>query len=92
MDQPTIPKSLRELNILIKVSQNIISTLDFERVLQIISDGMSELLDIETAAIYTIESETELQLGATTPPLPLGMPPELRRAAISDHPHIKKTI
>ncbi|MDY0253874.1 MAG: ATP-binding protein [Tenuifilaceae bacterium] len=92
MDKHTIPKSVRELNILIKINQDIISTLVFEDVLQAISNGMSELLNIETAAIYTIQNEKELLLGATTPPLPPGVPVEVRLASIDDHPHIKRAI
>ena len=36
-------QSIRELNLMIKIGQGIISTLDYTEVLQIISDGMSEL-------------------------------------------------
>lgn len=92
MDKQTIPKSVRELNILIKINQDIISTLVFEDVLQAISNGMSELLNIETAAVYTIQNEKELLLGATTPPLPPGVPVEVRLASIDDHPYIKRAI
>jgi signal transduction histidine kinase len=88
----TVPQSIRELNILIKISQNIISTLDFEKILQTISDGMSELLEIETAAIYLLEKDDILRLGATTPPLNPQMPEELRKALLTNHPHIQKAI
>ena len=84
--------SFRELNILIKISRSIISTLDFQEVLQIISNGMAELMDIETAAIYLIENETELVLGATTPPLPADFPEFLRKSLINEHPHISKAL
>lgn len=92
MDKQATPKSVRELNILIKISRNIISTLNFEDVLQAISDGMSELLDIETAAVYTLQNASDLLLGATTPPLPPGMPMELRLAKVADHPNIEKVV
>lgn len=92
MESKIYPQSFRELNILIRISQDIISTLEFEKVLQIISDGMSELLEIETAAIYVLENQNELLLGATTPALPPEMPIVLRRASLGDHPHIQKTI
>lgn len=83
---------IRELSILIKVSQSIISTLDFQEVLQIISNGMSELLDIESAAIYLLENEKDLLLGATTPALDPNMPFALRKAVLNEHPHIEKAI
>lgn len=85
-------KRVKELNILIRIGQKIINTLDFEQVLQIISDGMSELLEIESAALYTIENKNELLLGATTPPLPPDLPYDFRKALIADHPHISNTI
>lgn len=85
-------RSFRELNIIIRISQSIIGTLDYQKVLQIISDGMAELLDIESAAIYMLEEEDQLMLSATTPPLDPGMPDFLRRATLSDHPHIQKAI
>ncbi|MBK8808187.1 MAG: GAF domain-containing protein [Bacteroidales bacterium] len=85
-------QSLRELNIILSISQSIISTLDYQTILQWISNGMSELLEIESAAIYTIESENEIVLGATTPSLDPNFPDELRKAIISDHPIILKTI
>lgn len=84
--------SLRELNILIRISQGIISTLDFQEVLQTISDGMAELLEIESGAIYLVESEEEVYLGATTPPMGKDIPDFVRRSKIKDHPNIQRTI
>jgi len=85
-------ESSRIQDVLLNISQSIIGTLDYEKVLQIISDGMSALLEIETAAIYLLENEKEIYLGATTPPLDPDMPNDFRRALINDHPHIHKTI
>lgn len=85
-------KSLREVNVLIKISQSIISTLDYHRILQIISDGMAELLEIETAAVYLLEKDEKIYLSATTPPLDPNMPDALKRASVLDHPHIQKAI
>ena len=95
MDQSPLRNGLHRKeniqDILLKISQNIIETLDYDRVLQVISDGMAELLDIETAAIYLLDDE-HLYLGATTPPLDPGMPDELRKARLADHLHIKKAV
>lgn len=85
-------QSIRELNLIIRISQSIIGTLDYQMVLQLLSDGMSELLDIETAAIYTLENDYELHLGATTPALPPDLPEGLRKALVADHPHIKMAV
>lgn len=81
-----------EQSTLLKISRSIIGTLDYQKVLQIISDGMSEMLEIETAAIYLLEKEEDLFLGATTPPLDPNMPMALRKAILKDHPHISKTV
>ncbi len=78
--------------VLLRISQSIISTLEYEKVLQIISDGMSELLGIETAAIYLQENENEMYLGATTPPLDPNMPDSLRKVQLNDHPHLGISI
>lgn len=85
-------ENLRELSIITRIGQKIIKTLDYKEILQAISDGMSELLENETAGIYLIENETDLYLGAATPPLDPNLPDCFRKAKISDHPHIKTTI
>ncbi len=85
-------QSIHQLNTLIKISQSVISTLDLQEVLQIVSDGMAELLGIETAAIYLIENNNDLLLSATTPPLDPNMPLALRQAHISDHPNIERAL
>lgn len=85
-------RAIRELNVIIQIGQSIISSFDYDHVLQTISNGMSELLQIETSAIYTLEEGQKLWLGATTPPLPPGMPDELREAKLENHPHINKAI
>ncbi|ASB48164.1 GAF domain-containing sensor histidine kinase [Alkalitalea saponilacus] len=86
------PPSSREINALIRISQSIISTLDYQEILQIISDGMADLLGIESAAIYILQNKTDLYLGATTPALDKNMPDFLRWVKLPEHPHIEKTI
>lgn len=83
---------LNELNTIIEIGHSIISSFDYDSVLQTISDGMSRLLQIESAAIYILENEQELWLGATTPPLNPDMPEALRKAWLEDHPHVKRAI
>lgn len=87
-------QSLRDLSIINEISRSILSTLDYEKILQIISDGMSKLLEIETAAIYTIndDNDDEIFLSATTPALDPNMPDYLKKATLTEHPHIKRTI
>jgi signal transduction histidine kinase len=85
-------QSIRELKLITRISRNIISTLDYDKVLQIIADGMSELLDIDSAAMYMLVNDRELHLGASSRSLDPHMPDELRRALLKDHPHIQKAI
>lgn len=84
--------NLSELNTIIKISQKIISTLSLDEILQTICDGMSELLSIETAAIYFLENSPSIFLMATTPALESNTPDFVRRSLLSHHPNIKKAI
>jgi C4-dicarboxylate-specific signal transduction histidine kinase len=77
---------------LIDITQRIIGTLDYEKVLQIISDGISNLYEFETGAIYVLEGDDEIKLAVATPPLPPEMPDSLRKAKLSDHPTIENAI
>lgn len=81
----------KELSILLKVSSSLASTLDLPEVLQIAIESAASLLRFQTGAIYTLD-EGILLLGAATPPLPLGLPEELLRARLDDHPHIKRAV
>lgn len=89
--ETALHKHVLEQNILLKVSQSVSGTLDLEVVLQTIGDGVTQMLDIETAAIYLLEEEN-LFLGATTPPLDPQMPEALRRAQLADHPHLLESV
>jgi len=80
-----------ELSTLLKVSSSLASTLDLSEILQIAIESATELLGLDTGAIYTLEKDY-LYLGATTPPLPPQFPEELRRAHPGDHPNINKVI
>lgn len=82
----------KEQQILLKISNSIINTLDYEKVLQIISDGMAELMEIETAAIYLLQGKNDLYLSATTPALDPNTPEGFREAKIEDHPHVEKAL
>ncbi|MFC2090558.1 ATP-binding protein [Bacteroidota bacterium] len=85
-------RRIKEIELLLHLNEKIIRTLDLDVVLQMISDGMAELFEIETAAIYLLEDNDRLFLGATTPPLDPSMPDGLRWARIEDHPNIQSTL
>jgi signal transduction histidine kinase len=80
----------RELSVLLNSSKSL-ATLKLETVLQRTTDSITELMDLQSSAIYLLEGET-LFLGATSPALPSDFPEEFRRAPLSDHPHINRAI
>lgn len=84
-------RQVLEQEIILNVSQSVAGSLELERVLQTISDGTARLLDVETAAIYLTDGD-DLFLGATTPPLDPGMPDDLRRARLGEHPTIDRVV
>lgn len=80
-----------ELSTLLRVSSALASTMDLERVLQIAIESAANLLGLDTGAIYTLDGKN-LQLGATVPPLPPGLPEELMQACLDEHPHIRESV
>ena len=83
--------SAKELSTLLRVSGALASTLDLDEVLQLAIESATDLLNLDTGAIYILENNA-LYLGATTPPLPDQFPDELRSAHLNDHPHIKESV
>lgn len=79
----------KELATLLDVSQAMAMTLDLPSVSQTIIEKASELVGLETGAIYLLRGP-DLHLEATTPPLPPEMPEAFRRAPLEDHPQIKE--
>lgn len=92
MEKIKAKSSFKEISTVLDITRSIIATLDYEKVLQIISDGMSDLLGIETAAIYILENDDKLYLGATTPALPPDFPDQFRVANMIDHPSLLKSV
>ena len=84
-------KSTRERSALLQICQYLSSSLEVPRVLQMSIESITKLLELDTGAIYTIESD-RLLLGATIPPLPADYPNELREAELHGHPHLQKSI
>ncbi len=76
---------------LLEVNKSIAATLDLQNVLQASVNGVTKMIGLDTAAVYLLEDEM-LHLRATTPPLPLQYPDELRIAPLADHAHIRKAI
>jgi len=89
--QERLVRANQRLTTLLNLSQNVVETLDLQKILQEMVDGISELMGMGTAAIYLIEGEM-LRLSATFPPLPPDFPESLRLARKCDHPHLAKAI
>jgi HD-GYP domain-containing protein (c-di-GMP phosphodiesterase class II) len=90
-DELTQQLPAKELSTLLKVGSALASTLELSEVLQVAIESATELVRLDTGAIYILENET-LYLSATTPPLVPQFRDELRLAQINEHPHIKEAV
>jgi PAS domain S-box-containing protein len=81
----------RQLTALLDASQSLTESLNRAEVLQKITDRAADVLRVETSAIYLVK-DTNLYLGASTPPLPSELPETFRRAVLADHPHIAEAL
>jgi PAS domain S-box-containing protein len=81
----------RSLEALVEISKKFVSTLELETIFQAITNGVVELVNLDSAAIYLVEKET-LHLKATTPPLRPNTKDKYRQAHLNVHPQIKETL
>lgn len=81
----------RSLEALVEISKKFVATLELETIFQAITDGVVDLVNLDSAAIYLIEKDA-LLLKATTPPLPPNIQAQYLQAHLNDHPHIQATI
>lgn len=81
----------RNLAVLMEVNRRFAATLDADILFQATTDGVTELVNLDSAAIYSLEGE-KLCLEATTPSLPSDFPEEYRCAPLGEHPHISKAL
>ncbi|MFN8207957.1 MAG: ATP-binding protein [Bacteroidales bacterium] len=79
------------LHLLLSLSQELLSTLEMNKLLQTIIEQATWLTHLDSGAIY-LYKDNQLYLGATTPPLPPGFPEELIMAKIEDHPNIRRSF
>jgi putative nucleotidyltransferase with HDIG domain len=80
-----------QLAALLKVSLALGAARELHDVLQAAVEGGIDALGLDTGAVYLLEGD-RLTLGATTPPLPPGLPDKLRTATLYDHPHIEHAV
>ncbi|MFN8257028.1 MAG: ATP-binding protein [Bacteroidales bacterium] len=86
-----VQKLTDNLHSLLDVNKALSSTLELDKVLQIIVDESTRLINLDTGAIY-LHDEEKLYLGATTPPLPAEFPEVLRYDLLKNHPHIQNAL
>jgi putative nucleotidyltransferase with HDIG domain len=80
-----------DVALLLSVSMELAESLDLDTVLQTAVYGAVKVLGLDTGAIYLLQ-EDEIMLGATVPGLPDEFPASLRRAALADHPHVRRSL
>ena len=80
-----------DLSLLLRLSGRLASSLDLDEVLQTAIESAVEALGLDTGAIYLLD-ETQLVLGATTPPLPDDLPDAFRREPLAGHPHLARCM
>ena len=89
--QKQLLRTNQGLTTLLKLSQNVVGTLDVQKTLQEMVNGISRLVGLGTSAIYLVQGDM-LRLSATFPPLPPDFPESLQLARKSDHPHLARAI
>lgn len=89
--EETIQQHQKKLELLLDVSQMFVSTLDLNRLVQIIVEKGAQLIDVESSAMYYVEGEN-LKLVASNPPLPDNVPAVFREAVLSDYPILKEAV
>lgn len=83
--------SNKNLKSLLEVSNTLSSSLELDKVLQLIIDSIISIIGLDSGAIYTIDGDN-LYLEATTPALSPEMPDIYRRAILSEHSFILKCV
>ncbi|HMZ07685.1 MAG TPA: PAS domain S-box protein, partial [Anaerolineales bacterium] len=89
--EQSVRESQKRLRSLLEISQAMSASMEMKPILQKIVENATDLLKLDSGAIYTLK-DGELFLEVTTPPLPSEFPDELRRARVTDHPHIQAAI
>lgn len=86
-----LDKRIKDLDLLLEISQTLIQSQDLKQILQSITDYSTKMISLDSTAIYLVQG-VQVYLGAATPAIPPDFPEEFRYANIKDHPHIAKCI
>jgi PAS domain S-box-containing protein len=86
-----IRKENIDLSELLKISLELLETVDLMQVFEKIVEGAVKLIGLDTGAIYFIQND-RLLLEVGSPPLPADFPDEFKTASLLNHPHIQKAV
>ncbi|MBC8509100.1 MAG: PAS domain S-box protein, partial [Chloroflexi bacterium] len=86
-----IKRRVNSLAALVHIGNLLASTLDLQKLFQATTDGVVDLIGLDSSAIYLREEET-LYLWATSPALSPDFPDMYRKALLKDHPHIQRCL
>ena len=64
---------------------------ELSAILQAITDFSTQLISVDSTAVYLVQEE-QLYLGAATPNIPPDFPEEFRYTKLKNHPHITKAL
>lgn len=90
--EEVIIKNSQDLSELLKISIELLETVERKQVFGKIVQGAVKLIGVDTGAIYLLDEHDELYIEITSPPLPENFPDEFRKASLKNHPHIAKAI
>ena len=86
-----ILKSNADLELLLKITIDLLVTSNRNEAFEHILDGAMELTSFDSGALYRVEGETVI-LESTIPALTEDFPDEFRKANINEHPRIKQAL
>jgi PAS domain S-box-containing protein len=90
--EEAIHRGRQRLESFLEISRGITSTLDQEKIMQMVVDNAIRIMGLGSGAIYLQNDEETIRLEATSPALPDDFPDVFLIASLKDHPHIAKTF
>jgi len=89
--EETIQQHQKKMELLLEVSQMFVSTLDSDKLRQIIVEKGAQLIDVESSALYYLNGNS-LKMVACNLPLLNDIPDVFREAVLKDYPILKQAV
>ncbi len=86
-----IRQQAQSLETLVEISKRFVATLEPETIFQAITDGVVQLVGLDSAAIYLVDDGC-LWVEATTPPLPGPLDQARSESPVKDYPHVEEVL